>query len=368
MANQHGEPVSTPDRNLKVWLIDSTLPGHTQQVDAIGRLLRQELGAECEWIRAKLRLRGSVRSVAKSLVDLVPIRLASLLARAMYGSVKIPRETPDLIVSSSTHTVSFCRLFARQYGASTIFLGELHPPRSQWFDLVVVPVPFQMPNAMLAPVLQTGQTQAAAKKAAETFWPEGIPAHCWTMIIGGNGKSHTYRPDEWKALAESMNQLAKHHGFKWLISTSRRTGTANETILKETLDPASIQEAIWWGEKPKKGLAAFIHAGDRVFATRDSLTMISEVIAIKGTVDVICPADFRLSPDTAYERYLKRLQDQGLLIPHPIGDCEKAPRRGNPAEIEVAQRRFEEELVARVKTLCLRVWRRSGCTDGARTL
>jgi Predicted nucleoside-diphosphate-sugar epimerase len=157
-------------------------------------------------------------------------------------------------------------------------------------------------------------------------------------------------------LAESMNQLAKRHGFKWLISTSRRTGTANEAILKETLDPASIQEAIWWGEKPKKGLAAFIHAGERVFATRDSLTMISEVIAIKGTVDVIYPADFRLSPDTAYERYLKRLQDQGLLIPHPIGGCEKATQRGNPAKIEVAQRQFEEELVERVKTLCPRVF------------
>lgn len=348
--------MNTLDRNLKVWLIDSTLPGHTQQVDAIGRLLRQELGAECEWVRAKLRLRGSVRSVARSLVDLIPTRLTSLLARAMYWGVKIPRETPDLIVSSSTHTISFCRLFARQHGASTIFLGELHPPRSQWFDLVVVPVPLEMPNAMLAPVLQTGQTQAAAKEVAETFWPEGIPANCWTMIIGGNGKSHTYRPDEWKALAESMNHLAKRHGFKWLISTSRRTGTANEAILKVTLDPVSIQEAIWWGDQPKKGLAAFIHAGDRVFATRDSLTMISEVIAIKGTVDVICPADFRLSSDTAYERYLKRLQDQGLLIPHPIGDCEKAARQGNPAKIEVAQRQFEEELIERVKALCPRVF------------
>jgi len=348
--------VNNLDRHLKVWLIDSTLPGHTQQVDAIGRVLRRELGAECEWIRAKLRLRGSIRSMAKSLVDVIPAPLAPLLAKAMYWGVKIPRDKPDLIVSSSTHTVSFCRLFARQHGVPTLFLGELHPPRSQWFDLVVVPVPMEMPNAMLAPVLQTGQTQAAAKEAAEKFWPEGIPANCWTMIIGGNGKSHTYQPDEWKALAESMNQLAKRHGFKWLISTSRRTGVANEAILKATLDPASIQEAIWWGDQPKKGLAAFIHAGDRVFATRDSLTMISEVIAIKGTADVVYPADFRLSPETAYERYLKRLKDQGLLIPHPIGNCEKSAQQGDPAQIEIAQRQFEEELVERVKALCPRVF------------
>jgi mitochondrial fission protein ELM1 len=343
--------VSTVDRHLKVWLIDSTLPGHTQQVDAIGRLLTRELGAECEWIRTKLRLRGGMRSAAKSLVDLVPTRLASLLARAMYGRVNIPRDKPDLIVSSNTPTASFCRLFARQRGASTIFLGELHPPRSEWFDLVVVPVPMAIPNAMLAPVLQTGQTPAMAKEAAEA-----LPIDCWTMIIGGDGKSHTYRPDEWKALADSMNRLAKRYGFKWLISTSRRTGANNEAILKETLDQASIQEAIWWDDQPKKGLAAFIHAGDRVFATRDSLTMISEVIAIKGTVDVICPADFRLSADTAYERYLKRLQDQGLLIPHPIGDCEKVAQRANPAKIQEAQRQFEEELVERVKTLCPRVF------------
>jgi mitochondrial fission protein ELM1 len=348
--------LNTLDRPLKVWLIDSTLPGHTQQVDAIGRLLRRELGAECHWIRAKLQLRGGLRSVAKSLVDRVPTRLASLLARAMYGSVKVPRDKPDLIVSSNTPTVSFCRLFARQHGASTIFLGELHWPRSQWFNLVVVPVPMEMPNAMLAPVLQTGQTPATAKAAAETFWPEGLPANCWTMIIGGDGKSHTYRPDEWKALAESMNRLAKRYGFKWLISTSRRTGANNEAILKEKLDQALIQEAIWWSDQPRKGLAAFIHAGERVFATRDSLTMISEVIAIKGNVDVICPADFRLSSNTPYERYLQRLQDQGLLVQHPIGDCDKASRRNGSTAIEGLQRPFEKELIERVKTLCPRVF------------
>lgn len=343
-------------RHLKVWLIDSTLPGHTQQVDAIGRLLRQELGAECEWVRAKLRLRGAVRSVARSLVDLVPNRLATLLARSMYWGVRVPSDKPDLIVSSNTPTISFCRLLARQHGASTIFLGELHPRRSGWFDLIVVPVPMEMPNAMLAPVLQTGQTQARAREAAQTFWPEGAPSNCWTMIIGGNGKSNTYRPDEWKVLAESMNRLANRNGIKWLISTSRRTGAANEAILKETLDQELIQEAIWWNEQPKKGLAAFIHVGERVFATRDSLTMISEVIAIKGNVNVICPADYRLSSNTAYERYLKRLQDQGLLIPHPIGDCEKAGHGNGSNLIEGLQRQFEAELIQRVKTLCPRVF------------
>jgi len=168
------------------------------------------------------------------------------------------------------------------------------------------------------------------------------------MIIGGDGKSHTYQPDEWNSLGQEMSRLAKEHGIKWLVSTSRRTGGDNEALLKEALDPACVCEAIWWATEPKKGLAAYIHAGEKVFVTRDSLTMISEVVAVKGRAEVVYPSNFRLGPESAYERYLGRLAKERRLGAHPINRIELNGILPPLTSVNEEQQIFIRSLLARI--------------------
>jgi len=338
-----------PAKPLQVWLIDAGLPGHTIQVRAVGDIFVKKAGAECHWIKAQLSVKGTLRSLTRRLVDRIPPAMAPALGRWMYRGLQLPPGSPDLIISSSSHTASLCRLLARMSGATSVFLGSIASwRRSQWMDILVVTAESDRPNALIAPLTQTGQTAAKAAAAAAARWPDEVPANCWTMVIGGNGKNHEFEEHEWRALAKAMNQAARREGVRWLISTSRRTGARNESILREILDPALIAEAIWWASDPQKGLAAYIHAGQRVFVTRDSMTMISEIIAVKGFVDVVHPALFKLKSEALEERYLARLGRQGRLQEHSVDKLLASHPLPARTSIEEEQEAFENQLLSRI--------------------
>jgi mitochondrial fission protein ELM1 len=337
--------------HMNIWLIDVGLPGHTMQVESVAHILEQRLHARGEWIHAHQSVRGGTRGFAKRMINWIPLPLVPAWMDLMYCDFNLPAYRPDLILTSGSGTISFCRLLKRLTGAPAVFLGEAHPPRSGFFELIVAPVTLGLDHELLAPLTQTGRTPEQASEASLVWWPAGVPPKCWTMIIGGDGKAHTYEPDEWVALGHAMNEAARKAGIRWLITTSRRTGAGNEHLLRETLDPALIAEAIWWADSPQKGLMAMVGAGQRVFATRDSLTMISEVIAAKGRVEVVRPRTSLLKPDTVYERYLKRLENEGLLVSHRIHSLAESDQTMSSVSIRERQAVFEEELVARIKAL-----------------
>ncbi len=336
---------------MTIWYIDIGLPGHTLQVETVCRMLEKRANACCHRIDGRLSVRGGLRGVTKRFIDFIPIRLIPAMMNMMYRGIALPPGMPDLILTSGSSSVPLCRLLKRLTGVPGVFLGELHPPRSNHFDLVVAPVTLGIPNEFFTPLTQTGRTAAQAASAAASFWPAGAPRNCWTMIIGGDGKSHRYTGEDWKSLADAMNAAAGKNGVRWLITTSRRTGVANEKILGDLLDPTLIADAIWWASAPRKGLMAMVHAGERVFATRDSLTMISEVIAAKERVEVVRP-DRGLLPETSvYERYLKRLEQEGRLVCHSIRhlDIELPPLPS--VTIAELQEAFENRLLKNLNSM-----------------
>ena len=339
---------------MKVWLIDVGLHGHKVQVETVGKILARKAGAECAWIRGSLSVRGGARSLLKRFIGVIPKRWIPGWIRLMYHGFTLPEGLPDLIVTSGSGTIPLCRLLKRLSGAPSIFLGEIHPPRSTCFDLVVATVTLGLPNEIITPLTLTGYTPELAAQAAAGLWPEGVPEHCWTMIIGGNGKFHEYDAGDWRTLAESMNQAAARHGIRWLISTSRRTGAENEAILKDGLAPGVIADAIWWASSPRQGLAAFVYAGERVFVTRDSLTMISEVIATRELVEVVCPGRDMMDTNSVFARYQARLKKEGRLSYHRMNELDDAcPAR--PADsIRARQEAFEALLAARTMALVAR--------------
>lgn len=336
---------------MTVWLIDAGLPGHTVQVETVGRVIERRLAGECTWLRARLDVRGGMRSAAKRGVGWLPRPLLRRWLRWMYAGLEFPSGRPDLVITSGSGTIPLCRMITRVSRAPAVFLGEIHRPRADAFELVVAPVSLGLPQELLAPLTQTGRTPEQAATAAHAWWPQGPPADCWTMVIGGDGKAHRFAPDEWTQLGLAMNEAARQAGVRWLITTSRRTGADNERRLREALDPALVAEAIWWAEEPKRGLMAMVHAGGRVFVTRDSLTMISEVVAIKGRAEVVRPALGLLGPAAVVERYLARLEAERRTVTHPVGEL--SLREVPPPDSSVAeeQEAFEQALAERIAVL-----------------
>jgi mitochondrial fission protein ELM1 len=313
---------SSFDSPMRLWLIDTGIPGHTVQVAGLGRILEDQSGAVGEWIHCRLRVRGILRGVARTATRHAPAVLARLLARCCYRDLVLPTGRPDVIIASSGDSAYLARLLGRLTGAVTVFIGEVQPFPPEWFDLVVLPTDSALKNAITVPLMETGQTPERAAAAAVAFWPRGTPGNCWSVLIGGSSRSHRFTAEDWRAMAIAMNRLAHAHGIRWLLTTSRRTGKEAEDIMRATLEPSVIKEAIWWLDAPKKAVAAFLHAGERVFVTRDSLTMISEAIAVKGQAVVVVPAECRISRGSMMDEYLGRLELQGRIQPFRVDALE----------------------------------------------
>ena len=129
--------------------------------------------------------------------------------------------------------------------------------------------------------------------------------------------SHRYAVADWHSLAEAMNRIAERQGIRWLVTTSRRTGGEAEAILHSALAPKHLAYAIWWAEKPEKRVNAFLGAAEFVFATQDSVTMVTECVAAGKPTAVIRPAEVRFPERSFLPAYFGRLESLQRIIRLP---------------------------------------------------
>jgi len=335
-----------------IWLVDEGTPGHTVQTEGLGRVLETRLNAKLSWVKCRLQLRGFWRPLARAATASAPAPLARLLILKLYQGIALPEGRPDLVISSCGNSAYLTRLLARVTGARTIFVGEVAPFPGTWFDLVVAPVDQSLPNGLVSPLMETGQSPARAAAAAAKLWPQGAPAGCWSVLIGGASRSHPFIEADWIALAQGLNAIHRRQAIRWLLTTSRRTGTDAERVLRAHLEPAALADAAWWATEPRKVVAAFLHAGERVFVTQDSMTMISEAVAVRGHAEVIQPALTRLPATSFVTRYLSHLHEAGRIHQHTVASLvDYAPAPLAPQPLDAAQSLFADTFAAQVAKL-----------------
>ncbi|MFK7850340.1 MAG: ELM1/GtrOC1 family putative glycosyltransferase [Akkermansiaceae bacterium] len=342
---------------MKVWLLDEGTPGHTIQTEGIGKLLSSRESVASTTIRCRLRLRGWKRGLTRWKVGRAQAGRALQFARQLYPGLVIPdvREV-DLIVSSCGKSAYLNRLLSREFGARSIFIGELKPFPEDWFDLIITPVEARGPNELQIPVIETGRTPESCKDAAKIFWKGSVPERCWTVLIGGTSRTHPFVEQDWIGLAGGLNTLSEKFGIRWLVSTSRRTGRKAENILKSRLSHEALEEAIWWGDDPKKVVGAFLGAGERIFVTQDSLTMMSEALAVGKRAELLRPASWDMPEESFNGRYVSRLVSEDFVGRHDIA---KLPNYQPVGDGKVLLDPLKEEFSRR-----LLLWLKSGSLEG----
>ena len=120
-----------------------------------------------------------------------------------------------------------------------------------------------------APNRITADRLERAKKNFVQF--EKIKSPRVAVLIGGTSKAHTMTQAVTEKLAAQLKDLSTQAGL--MITTSRRTGEKNESILHDTLKDTSAY--IWDGnsDNPYFGLLAW---ADTILVTADSVSMLSE--------------------------------------------------------------------------------------------
>ena len=336
---------------MNVWLIDEGTPGHTVQTAGLGEILRSQADAQLEWLSCRLRLRGWMRPLARWITGRAKSGKALDIARAMYPGLKLPENRQvDLIVSSCGKSAYLNRLLCSEFGAHGIFIGEIKPFPAWWFDLIVTPVKSGAGRELLVPIIEAGRTPESGAKAAADRWGGNPPTACWTLLIGGNSRTHPFDEKDWLALAEGMTALAQRHGIRWLVSTSRRTGPEAERLLQDNIPSAILAEAVWYGSKPEKVVGAYLAVGERLFVTQDSLTMMSEGLAMGKRVELLRPRQWDMPAESFNGRYVARLSEDGLIGATDLADFPGfIPAGDGRVSIEHLRAAFAERLLAWVK-------------------
>lgn len=317
-----------------VWIVSEGSPGHVSQSVGLVDALRRREEISVEMVETRHRFGGFVRSMVRGYMGGKGRGLGLWFVARCLGC-GIPPGTPDLIVTSGGKAVFAARSLAVQFSCPLLFVGERKPYPSEWFHTVLTPSPRESGcNDVRLDVIPTSMTRGKIRKAAQE-WSDKPEGELWAMIVGGRSQSHPYTGGDWKALASGMNALAGKYGISWLVTTSRRTGVAAESILQSGIDEDLIAKAIWWGAKPEKKLGAFLGAAERIFVTQDSVTMVTEATVAGGRPVVLAPENVDEKGTSFLPGYFSRLGDLGGIERVKIAEMANFVPRDLPAEFDM---------------------------------
>lgn len=332
-----------------VWIISEGSPGHVSQSEGLVRALSRQIGLEVVRVETRPRFGGLVRKGVMLWMGRAGRPLPGFFL-SRFLECAPPEGKPDLIVTSGGKAVFAARTLSLRCNTPLVFIGERKPYPSAWFHTVLTPSPFETDENDVAleriPTSVTAESLAAAAQA----WKDKPEGPLWTMIVGGSSASHPFAKADWQRLGDEMNGLSKTHGIRWLVTTSRRTGPDAESILRASLDPAHVADAVWWSEVPRRVLHAFVGAAERVFVTQDSVTMVTEAMAAGTPPVVLSPADVRFPGKSFLPGYFSNLEAHGWIVRKPIAglaDADLSPPRA-PGAMNDATERMASAVISRL--------------------
>lgn len=204
-----------------------------------------------------------------------PKGLLSLLSPHRHG---LTCPWPDILISCGRQSVPVS-LDIRRASENKTFTVHIQDPLTDpgHFDVVIVPAHDKLrgENVLVTQGAIHQVTPEKLDKAAQHFRPllAALPHPLISVLVGGKNKHQNFSEISAHDLAKKLLMGATNSGGGLAISFSRRTGAANEAILRQKL--AGVASYIWdgQGENPYFGLLAL---ADAIVVTSDSISMISE--------------------------------------------------------------------------------------------
>lgn len=286
---------------LQIWLLSDGAPGHLSQsrglADAIGRFCPVEV------IPVELRVRQRLlKSLGRHLLPRIG-NWACWLRRRVY-QLQLPQGRPDLLVSSGGNTLLANALLAREFDVPNLYSGTLKGYPAESFRLVYSVTPLGVSTNRVLPLPPVPGELAQPLPTAGADAP-------WLLLLGGDGAGYRYAEADWQALAAAVNRLGREQGVRWLLTTSRRTGSAVEDLLQRLLDADVLEEAVYYGQTPRPVVRELLARCRGVWVSEDSLTMVAEAIYSGRPVCSLRPlqADPEVNDAQALAGYVER----GLL-------------------------------------------------------
>lgn len=196
---------------------------------------------------------------------------------------------PDVLVTCGRRTTAASIAIRRASGGSTLNVHIQNPLTAQTaFDLVVAMDHDRLsgPNVISVPTALHDVTperlSAAAHTWRERLKPDGQPLV--GVLLGGATKRDPFGAEQARALLDGLMKVRTAMRARLAITPSRRTPADVRALLAARL--ADDAGAFLWsgeGDNPYLGILAL---SDRLVATSDSVSMVSEALATLAGVEV----------------------------------------------------------------------------------
>jgi uncharacterized protein len=250
--------------------------------------------AQCLGVAETLGGTFAVKTIAYDRLARLPnlLRGAGLTGVTAASRSELRAPWPKLVIAAGRRTAPIARWIKRQCGARLVQIMDPGFPGRGDFDLIVSPAhdrPATAANVLEvlgAPHRVTpGRLAAEADKWRPAF--AHLPRPLVAVIVGGATKNRPFSVEMARALGERVAELAAGRGGSLLLTTSRRTGAAQEAALAALLpEPRWLHLFGQGGDNPYFG---FLGLADAVIVTGDSVSMCCEACASAAPVFIWAP-------------------------------------------------------------------------------
>ncbi|TWT55580.1 hypothetical protein KOR42_27070 [Thalassoglobus neptunius] len=347
------------DSQARIIALHNGKIGNDTHVLAIASLVAEQIRGEVEVVDVKFRapvlawgLRRALRSQIVERLMQYP-RVWNWIWRIAFRG-EFPHGRPPLLVCGTLGRGEIPNaILSRFWNCHSIHIGRPCRVDSTEFSLVITPQGVEPETGEVQlPVAPTQVSLNTLDEAGERFREDvEIPSRVWAMLIGGDGGGYRWSERDWERLADGINALASKYNIQWVLTTSRRTGTRAEATLKSRISPDSIAYAVWYAENPQRIMSAYLGASERIFATEESISMLSEAIVSRRPV-------YALTPDRAPKRtkahiFARHQSEEGRLIRLTTEEFSTPSSRiEDLSEFQPLDQRWEETVLLHLRSRC----------------
>jgi mitochondrial fission protein ELM1 len=313
--------VSAP---LTVWWVTTGEAGFRTQAGGLARAIAPDaqektIGLDAPWSWAPPAL--------------WPLTLAGL----ERAKDRLSPPWPDVIISCGRRAAKAAIAVRRASGGRTLAVHVQNPlaPLAQ-FDLVIAmrhdgisgPNVIQIDTAL-------HDVTAEVLEAAATAWRprfEALARPLTGVLLGGSTKRRPFTAQKAEELLRRLQAVRQGGGLA--ITPSRRTPEAVKAVFRQAA--AHDAQMFLWDEQGDNPYRAILALSDRIVATGDSVSMVSEAIASGHPVSV-----FDIGGGTRHARFLENLTGRGLIGRLETGGfpaAGDAAANATPAAIEAVRR------------------------------
>ncbi len=204
------------------------------------------------------------------------------------------QQWPDLVIAAGRRTAPVARKIKRLSGNSSklVQIMDPGPAGTGEFDLIAIPrhdVLTRGRNTMTITGAPHRMTPARLEAASQSWRAqfEHLPKPWIALIVGGSTRRRAFEPALAAALGSMASAMAEQTGGSLLITTSRRTGAAADSLLEEIKVPNFVYR---WGDAGENPYAGYLALADALVVTGDSVSMCSEACATGKPVYISAPS------------------------------------------------------------------------------